>query len=175
MWELDHKESWVQKNRCFQSVVLEKPLESPLDCKEIQPVHPKGNQPWIFIGRTDVEAPILWSPDAKSWLIGKDPDNGKDWRQEEKWATEDEMVDDITDSMDMSLSKLWEVMKDREVWHAAALGVSKSQTWLSEWTTQQSWLHYLLSVPSVQKFRLIPPLSSCLCVSLGGCVPFSLG
>ena len=94
MWELDHKESWVLKNWCFWTVVLEKTLESPLDCIEIQPVHPKGNQSWIFIGRTDAkaEAPILWPPDVKSWLIGKDPDAGKDWRQEEKGMTEDEMV-----------------------------------------------------------------------------------
>ena len=90
MWELDYKESWAPKNWCFWSVVL----EGPLDCKEIQPVSPKGNPPWIFIGSTDAEAeaPILWLPDVKSWLIGKDPDNGKDWRQEEKGTTEDEMV-----------------------------------------------------------------------------------
>ena len=94
MWELDYKESWVLKNWCFWTVVLEKTLESPLDCKEIQPVHPKGNQSWIFIGRTDAEAEttILWPPDAKNWLIGKDPDAGKDWRQEEKGTSEDEMV-----------------------------------------------------------------------------------
>ena len=92
MWELDHKESWAPKNWCFWTVVLEKTLESPLDCKEIQPVHPKGNQCWILIGRTDAEAPILWPPDAKSWLTGKDPDAGKDWRQEEKGMTADEMV-----------------------------------------------------------------------------------
>ena len=94
MWELDYKESWAPKNWCFWTVVLEKTLESPLDCKEIQPVHPKGNQSWIFIGRTDAEAeaPILWPPDAKSWLIWKDPDAGKDWRQEEKGMTEDKMV-----------------------------------------------------------------------------------
>ena len=92
MWELDHKESWEQKNWWFQSVVLEKTLESPLDYKENQPVHPKGNQPWIFIGRTDAEAPILWPLDAKSQLIGKDPDAGKDWRLEEKGMIEDEMV-----------------------------------------------------------------------------------
>ena len=94
MWELDYKESWPLKNRCFWTVVLEKTLESPLDCKEIQPVHPKGNQSWIFIGRTDAEAetPILLPPDVKNWLIGKDPDAGKDWRQEEKGTTEDEMV-----------------------------------------------------------------------------------
>ena len=94
MWELSNKEGWVPKNWCFWTVVLEKTLESPLDCKEIQPVHPKVNQSWIFIGRTDAkaEAPILWLPDAKNWLIGKDPDAGQDWRQEEKGVTEDEMV-----------------------------------------------------------------------------------
>ena len=94
MWELDYKESWVLKNWCFWTVVLEKTLESPLDCKEIQPVHPQGDQSWVFIGRTDVEAEtlILWPPDAKSWFIGKDPDAGKDWGQEEKGTTEDEMV-----------------------------------------------------------------------------------
>ena len=94
MWELDYKESWALKNWCFWTAVLEKTLESPLDCKEIQPVHPKGDQSWVFIGRTDVEAEtqILWPPNAKSWLIGKDPDAGKDWGQEEKGMTEDEMV-----------------------------------------------------------------------------------
>ena len=94
MWELGHKESWTPKNWRFWTVVLEKTLESPLDCKEILPVHPKGDQSWLFIGRTDAEAeaPILWPPDEKNWLIGKDPDAGKDWRQEEKEMTEDEMV-----------------------------------------------------------------------------------
>ena len=94
MWELDYKESWVLKNWCFWTLVLEKTLEIPLDCKEIQPVHPKGDQSWVFIGRTDAEAetPILWSPDVKSWLIGKDPDAGEDWEQEEKGMTEDEMA-----------------------------------------------------------------------------------
>ena len=94
MWELEHIESWAPKNWCFWTVVLEKTLESPLDCKEIQPVHPKWNQSWIFIGRTDAEAetPTLWPPDAKNWLIWKDPNAGKDWRQEEKGTTEDEMV-----------------------------------------------------------------------------------
>ena len=94
MWELDHKESWAPKNWCFWTVVLEKILEIPLDCKEIQLVNPKGNQPWMFIGRTNAEAetPILWPPDGKNWLIGKDPDAGKDWGQEEKGTTEDEMV-----------------------------------------------------------------------------------
>ena len=94
MWELDYKEGWVPKNWCFWTVVLENTLESPLDSMEIKSVNPKGDQSWIFIGRTDVEAeaPILWPCDAKNWLIGKDPDAGKDWRQEEKGTTEDEMV-----------------------------------------------------------------------------------
>ena len=92
MWELDHRDGWLPKNWCFWTVVLEKTLESPLDCKEIKPVNSKGNKPWIFIGRTDAEALILWPPDAKSWLIRKFPDAGKDWGQEETGTTEDEMV-----------------------------------------------------------------------------------
>ena len=94
MWELDHKEGWAPKNWCFQTAVLKKTLESPLDCKEIKPINPKENEPCILIGRTDAEAedPVLWPPDAKNWLIGKDPDAGKDWGWEEKEATEDEMV-----------------------------------------------------------------------------------
>ena len=92
MWELDYKESWVLKNWCFSTVVLEKTLESPLDCKEIQPVNPKGNQSWMFTGRTKAETLIDWPPDVKNWLVRKDPDPGKDWEQEEKGTTEDEMV-----------------------------------------------------------------------------------
>ena len=94
MWELDHKESWAPKNWCFQTVVLEKTLENPLDCKETQPVHPEGDQSWVFIGMIDVEAetPVFWPPDAKNLLIGKDPDAGKDWKQEEKRMTKDEMI-----------------------------------------------------------------------------------
>ena len=94
MWELNHKEDWALKNWCFQIVSLEKTLESPFDCKEIKPVNPKGNQPWILIGRTDaeIETPILWPPDAKSWLIGNDPDPGKDWKQKEKGMAENKMV-----------------------------------------------------------------------------------
>ena len=92
MWELDHKEGWVLSNWCFLTVVLEKSLESPLDSKEIKPVNPKGNQPWIFTERTDAEAPIIWPPDVKTWLIGKDSEARKDWEQEEKWVAEDEVV-----------------------------------------------------------------------------------
>ena len=132
MWELSYKESWAPKNWCFWTVVLEKTLESPLDSKEIQPVHPKGNQSWIFIGRTDAKAEtlILWPPNAKNWLIGKDPDDGKDWRQEEKRTQRMRCLDGITYS-DMSLSKLWE--KDREAWLVAVCGVAKSPTWLRDW------------------------------------------
>ena len=126
IWELDYKKkSWVPKNRCFWTTVLEKTLESPLDSKEINPVNPKGNQLWIFIGRTvaEAEAPILWPPDSKSQLIGKDPDAKKDWGQE-KGLKEDEMLDGITDLMDMNLSKLQEMVKGREVWRAAVHGAA---------------------------------------------------
>ena len=120
--------------------MLEKPLESPLDCKEIQPVHPKGDQSWVFIGRTDAEAetPILWPPGAKSWLIWKDHEVGKDWGQEEKGTVEDEMVRWHHQLNDMSLSKLWELVIDRETWRAAIHGIPKSQTWLNNWTKLMS-------------------------------------
>ena len=138
MWELDCEESWVLKNWCFWTVVLEKTLKSPLDCKEIQPVHLKGNQSWIFIGRTNIEAetPILWPPHAKSWPIWKDPDAGKEWGQEEKGTTEDEMVGWQYCSKDINLTKL------RRWWRTGMLGMLQSlgsQRVGHDWVTELNW------------------------------------
>ena len=138
MWELRPKENWAPKNWCFWTVLLEKTLESPLDCKYIQSVNPKGNQTWIFIGRTDAEAetPILWPPDVKTWLIWKDPDTWKDWGQEKKGTIEDEIVGWYYRFNDMSLGKLWELVMDREAWHTGIHGVTKNWT---DWVTELNW------------------------------------
>ena len=135
---LDYKESWAQKNLCFWTVVLEKTLESPLDCKEIKPVHPKGDQSWVFIGKTDAETetPILWPPDAKSWVIWKDPDAGKDWGQEEKGTTEGEMVGWHHRLNGHEFGKLQELVIDREAWHAWSHKESDTTEWLN-WTEQK--------------------------------------
>ena len=138
MWELDYKESRAPKNWSFWTVVLEKTLESPLDCKEIQSVHPIGNQSWIFIGRTDADAetPILWSPDLKNWLTGKDPDAGKDWRREEKGTTEDEIV-----GWHHRLDGIWVWASSKSWWWTGRPGMLQSMGQRVEhnWATELNW------------------------------------
>ena len=155
MWDLDRKEGWAPKNGCFWIIVLEKTLDNKktLDSKEIKPVNPEGNKLWIVIGKTDAkaEAPIFWPPDMKSQLIGKDSNAGKDWRQKEKGAAEEEMVTSISDSMDANLSDLQEILEDSGAWFAAVYGVAKSWTPLSNYSTTTENNSYLLRMRWGQK------------------------
>ena len=148
MWELDHKDGRALDNWCFQTMVLEKTLESLLDSKEIKSVNIKGNQPWILNGRTDAEAevPIFWPSDTNSWLLGKDPDNRKEWRQKEKWWQRMRWLNSITYSMNMNLGKLQEMVRNREACRTTVHGVAKSQTRLGNWTATTNAREYYLAI-----------------------------
>ena len=164
------KKSWVLRNWCFWTVVLEKILKSCLDCKEIKHVNPKGNQPWIFIVRVDIggEAPVLWPLDAKNWLFRKDPDAGKkiEGRRRRGWQMM-RWLEDITNLMGMSWNKLQELVTDREAWRVAAHGFAKSGTWLNAWTELNQWL-IQFSVQAHNNTTLFnnytPILCVCVCV-----------
>ena len=159
IWKLDHKEGWVPKNWCFWTVVLEKTLESHLDCKEIKPVNPKGNQPWVFSGGTDAEAetPVLWPPDAKSWLIRKDPAAGKNWRQKEMKATEDEMVGWHHWFNRNGFEQALGDGERQESLACCSPWVRKETKWLRDWTTITTTYIYPLFFSISFPFRL--PLS----------------
>ena len=167
MWELDCEESWVLKNWCFWSVVLEKTLESPLDCKEIQPFDSKGDKSWVFFGRTDAEAetPVLWLPHTKSWLIGKDCDAGRDWGQEQKGMTEDEMAGWYHRLDGCEFEWIPGVGDGQEAWPAAIYGVTKSRTWLSDWS-DLIWSRLVITFLPRSKRLLISWLQSQSAVTL---------
>ena len=138
IWELDHKEGWMTKNWGFKTIVLEKTLVSPLDSKKIKPVDPKRNQPWLLTGRINAEAAILWPPDKKSQLIGKDSDARRNWWHEEKWVTKDEMLGWHHQLNGMNFSKLQEIVKNTDTWLVAVHGITESQTQLNDWRTTKT-------------------------------------